>query len=55
MHRLKKIFSPVIINAILDIEVKAIASKPLSAKCQRELLETSIKKLQDGILWAFKL
>jgi hypothetical protein len=45
MHRLKKIFSPVIINTILDIEVKAIASELLSAKCQRELLENGIKKL----------
>jgi hypothetical protein len=29
---LEKMFLPVIVNAMLDIEVKAIASRPLSAK-----------------------
>ena len=33
---------------MLDTEVEAIASKPLSAKRQRESLENGIKKLQDG-------
>jgi hypothetical protein len=43
-----KIFSPVVVYAISDTEVEAIASEPLSAKRQRELLENGIKKLQDG-------
>jgi len=48
VRRLEKIFSPVVVNAMSDTEVEAIASEPLSAKRQRELLENSIKKLQDG-------
>jgi hypothetical protein len=48
VHGLKKIFLPIIINAILETEVKAIASWPSFAKCQREFLEDRIKKLQDG-------
>jgi hypothetical protein len=31
-----------------DTEVEAIASEPLSAKRQSELLENRFKKLQDG-------
>jgi hypothetical protein len=45
---LEKIFSPVVVNAMSDTEVKAIASEPLSAKRQMELLENRIKKLQGG-------
>jgi hypothetical protein len=47
VHRLEKIFSPVVVYAMLDMEVEAIASEPLSAKRQRELLENGFKKLQD--------
>ena len=47
MRGIEKIFSPVVVHAMSDTEVKAIASEPLSAKRQRELLENSIKKLQD--------
>jgi hypothetical protein len=43
----EKIFSPVIVNAMSDTEVEAIASGPLSAKRQSEFLENHIKKLQD--------
>ncbi|KAH6713320.1 dynamin family protein-like protein [Leptodontidium sp. MPI-SDFR-AT-0119] len=45
---LEKIFSPVVVNAMSDTEVEAIASEPHSAKRQREFLEDRIKKLQDG-------
>jgi hypothetical protein len=45
---LEKIFSPVVVNAMSDTEVEAIASEPSSAKRQREFLEDRIKKLQDG-------
>ncbi|KAE9378323.1 dynamin family protein-like protein [Stipitochalara longipes BDJ] len=45
---LEKIFSPVVVNAMSDVEVEAIASEPLSAKRQREFLEERIKKLKDG-------
>jgi hypothetical protein len=31
-----------------DMEVEAISSEPILAKCQREFLEDCIKKLQDG-------
>ena len=48
MRGLEKIFSPVVVNAMSDAEVEAIASEPLSAKRQREFLEDRIKKLQDG-------
>ncbi len=48
MCGLKKIFSPIVVYAMSDTQVEAIASEPLSAKRQRELLEYSIKKLQDG-------
>ncbi len=47
MRRLKKVFLFIIINTILDIEVKAIASRLLSAKYKSEFLENYIKKLQD--------
>jgi hypothetical protein len=33
---------------MLDTEVEAIASEPLSAKRQRQFFEDRIKKLQDG-------
>lgn len=46
MRGLEKIFSPVVVNAMSDKEVEAIASEPLSAKRQREM-ENCIKKLQS--------
>ena len=48
MCGLKKIFSLIIVYVMLNTEVEAITSKPLSVKCQRELLKNGIKKLQDG-------
>jgi hypothetical protein len=45
---LEKIFSPVVVNAMSETEVKAIASEPESAKRQREFLDDRIKKLEDG-------
>jgi len=45
---LEKIFSPVVVYAMSDTEVEIIASEPLPAKRQRELLENGIKELQDG-------
>jgi len=45
---LEKIFSPIVVYAMSDTEVEALASEPLSAKHQRDLLENGIKKLQDG-------
>ena len=47
MRWLEKIFSPLIVNAMSDMEVEAIASGPLSAKRKSEFLENHIKKLQD--------
>ncbi|RFU29423.1 hypothetical protein B7463_g6944, partial [Scytalidium lignicola] len=44
----QKIFSPVIVNAMSDKEVEAIASEPLLAKRQREFLEDRVRKLEDG-------
>jgi hypothetical protein len=44
---LEKIFSPVIVNAMSDMQVEAIASRPLPAKRQSEFLDNHIKKLQD--------
>lgn len=38
MHVLEKIFSPVVVNAMSETEVEAIASEP-SAKRHREFLE----------------
>lgn len=48
MRGLEKIFSPVVVNAMSDTDVEAIASEPSSAKRQREYLEDRIMKLQDG-------
>lgn len=47
MCELEKIFSPIIIYAMSDMEVEVIASESLSAKRQRELLKNDIKKLQN--------
>ncbi|KAK2624978.1 hypothetical protein QTJ16_005347 [Diplocarpon rosae] len=45
---LEKIFSPVVVNAMSDTVVEAIASEPLFAKRERAILEERVKKLQDG-------
>jgi hypothetical protein len=47
VRRLEKVFLSVIVNAMSDMEVEAIASGLLSAKCKSEFLENHIKKLQD--------
>jgi hypothetical protein len=48
---LEKIFSPVVVYAMSDTEVEAIASEPLSAKRQRELLASGQAAAQA--LWAY--
>jgi hypothetical protein len=45
---LEKIFSPITVNGLSDPEAEAIASEPPSARRQRNLLESKIKKLNDG-------
>ncbi len=47
MRGLKKIFSLITVNDLSDPEAKAIASEPSSARRQRNLLESKIKKLND--------
>lgn len=44
----EKIFSPIVINGLSDLETKAIASEPPSTKRQRDLLENRIEKLKGG-------
>ena len=46
VRRLEQIFSPVV-DAMSDTDFEAIASKPSSAKHQRQFLKDCIKKLQD--------
>ena len=48
MRGLEKIFSPITVNGMSDPEAQAIASEPPSARRQRDLLESKIKKLNDG-------
>jgi len=45
---LEKIFSPVTVNGLSDAETEEIASEPPSARRQRDLLESKIKKLNEG-------
>ncbi|KAI0440050.1 interferon-induced GTP-binding protein Mx [Xylaria telfairii] len=45
---LEDIFSPLVVNAMSNVEVEAIASEPLPVKSQREFLNDRIKKLEDG-------
>ena len=45
---IEEIFSPVVVNDLLDAEVEQIASEPPAAKRQRQFLEDRIKKLLDG-------
>ncbi len=48
MRDLEKIFSPVTVNGLSDAETGEIASEPPSARRQRDLLESKIKKLNEG-------
>jgi len=48
MRDLEKIFSPVIVNGLSNAETGEIASKPPSARRQRDLLKSKIKKLNEG-------
>jgi hypothetical protein len=43
---LENIFSPIVVNAMSDVEVETIAAEPSSAKRQREFLEERINKLK---------
>ena len=52
MRGLEKIFSPVVVYAMSDTEVEAIASEPLSAKHQRDLLENGINRRRVACLFA---
>ncbi|KAL9118920.1 MAG: hypothetical protein Q9187_004527 [Circinaria calcarea] len=45
---IEKIFSPVAIANLSDVESEAIASEPASAKRHREFLKDRIGKLEDG-------
>ena len=48
MRGLEKIFSPVTVNGLSDTETEAIASESPSGKRQRDLLNSKIKKLNEG-------
>ncbi|KAF2136538.1 uncharacterized protein K452DRAFT_353894 [Aplosporella prunicola CBS 121167] len=48
LRGLEKIFSPVVVNALSDQAVTAIAAEPGAAKRQRAFLEDRIAKLEDG-------
>lgn len=45
---LENIFSPVVVNRMLDSEVQALASEPTSAKRRREFVKDRVAKLEDG-------
>lgn len=45
---LEHIFSPIVVNALNDKEVIAIASEPLDAVRRRAFLEDRISKLEAG-------
>jgi hypothetical protein len=45
---LEGIFSPIVVNAMSDTEVEAIASEPQATKRQREFLEDRVRKLESG-------
>jgi hypothetical protein len=50
---LERIFSPISVNRLSDVEVEAISSEPASVNRQREFLEDRIRKLENWhtILW----
>ena len=48
MRGLEKIFSLIVVNGLSDAETEAIASEPPSARKQRDLLESRMKKLEEG-------
>ncbi|KAI0805931.1 interferon-induced GTP-binding protein Mx [Xylaria sp. FL0064] len=45
---LEDIFSPLVVNSMLNVEVEAIASEPLPTRSLRDFLNDRIKKLKDG-------
>ncbi|KAI3342254.1 interferon-induced GTP-binding protein Mx [Ustulina deusta] len=45
---LEDIFSPLVVNSMLNVEVEAIASEPLPTRSLRDFLNDRIKKLEDG-------
>ncbi|RWA06466.1 hypothetical protein EKO27_g8647 [Xylaria grammica] len=45
---LEDIFSPLVVNSMLNVEVEAIASEPLPTRGLRDFLNDRIKKLEDG-------
>ncbi|OCK79876.1 dynamin family protein-like protein [Lepidopterella palustris CBS 459.81] len=45
---LEDIFSPIVVNALSDAEVEAIASEPPAAKRNRTFLEDRLEKLTEG-------
>ncbi|KAI3326552.1 interferon-induced GTP-binding protein Mx [Xylariaceae sp. AK1471] len=45
---LEDIFSPLVVNSMLNAEVEAIASEPLPSRSLRDILNDRIKKLEDG-------
>lgn len=45
---LESIFSPVVVNALSDAQVAAIAAEPDTAQRQRQYLEDRIAKLKAG-------
>lgn len=48
MRGLEKIFSPIAVNRLSDVETEAIASEPAAARRQREFLGDRIRKLEAG-------
>ena len=45
---LETIFSPVVVNAMSDEAVEAIAAEPLATRRKREFLTDRVAKLKDG-------
>ena len=45
---LEKIFYPVVVNGLSDIQVEGIASEPDMAREHRKFLEERISKLKNG-------
>ena len=45
---LEGIFSPVVVNALTDLETEAITTEPASAGRQSDFLEDRIGKLNEG-------
>jgi hypothetical protein len=45
---LEKIFDPIVVNGLSDMQVQNIASEPTTSKRLREQLEDQISKLKEG-------